>query len=139
MRIRTKAEAIAFRKQIEAAAINLNDKGASMAADFYTDMAYTGELVKAGARINHNGLLYKAAVDLWDTETNNPENAPTLWEKIQYHEGIRIIPEVITVTTAFAKDEPGYWEADGNVYISKVNNNVYTPTQYADNWELKKV
>ena len=135
MRIRTKAEAIAFRKQIEAAAINLDDKGASMAADFYTDMAYTGELVKAGARINHNGLLYKAAVDLWDTETNNPENAPTLWEKIQYHEGIRIIPEVITVTTAFAKDEIGYSEADGKTYKSLINANVYTPAAYPQGWE----
>lgn len=139
MKILTKADAIAFRKQIEAAALNLDDKGASMSADFYSDMSYSGNLIPAGKRINHNGKLYKAAVDLWDREDNNPDNAPTLWTIIRYHQGVRIIPEIITVTTAFAKDEPGYWEADGNIYISKVNNNVYTPTQYADNWELKKV
>ena len=167
MKIRTKEEAIAFRKQIEAAALNLDDKGASMSADFYNGMTYNGELIAAGTRINHNGelfkaavdlwdkeennpdnapnlweeiqyhngILYKAAVDLWGTEANNPENAPTLWEEIQYHEGIRIIPEVITVTTAFAKDELGYWKADGKTYKSLLDANVYTPVAYPQGWE----
>ena len=135
MKIRTKEEAVAFRKQIEAAAINLDDKGASMAADFYSDMLYNGELIETGTRINHNGVLYKAAVDLWDTEANNPDNAPTLWEKINYHNGIRIIPEVITVTTAFAKDELGYWELDNKVYKSLLDANVYTPAAYPQGWE----
>lgn len=135
MKVRTKEEAIAFRKQIEAAALNLDDKGASMSADFYSDLTYSGELIKAGTRINHNGILYKAAVDLWDTEANNPENAPNLWEEIAYHEGIRIIPEVITVTTAFAKDELGFWKADGKTYKSLIDANVYTPAAYPQGWE----
>jgi hypothetical protein len=135
MKVRTKAEAVAFRKQIEAAALNLDDKGASMSVDFYNGMTYNGELIAAGTRVNHNGVLYKAAVDLWGTEANNPDNAPNLWEEIQYHEGIRIIPEVITVTTAFAKDELGYWKADGKVYKSLLDANVYTPAAYPQGWE----
>lgn len=135
MKVRTKEEAISFRKQIEAAALNLDDKGASMSADFYSDLTYSGELIKAGTRINHSGILYKAAVDLWDTEANNPENAPNLWEEIQYHNGVRIIPEVITVTTAFAKDELGYWKADGKTYKSLLDANVYTPAAYPQGWE----
>lgn len=135
MKVRTKAEALAFRKQIEAAALNLDDKGASMSVDFYSDMAYNGELIKAGTRINHGGVLYKAAVDLWNTEDNNPENAPTLWEEVQYKDGVRIIPEVITVTTAFALGEIGYWKADGKTYKSLVEANVYTPIDYPQGWE----
>lgn len=135
MKILTKADAVAFRKEIEAAALNLDDKGASLSPDFYSDMTYRGELIKAGTRINHNGILYKAAVDLWDTEANNPDNAPTIWEEIQYHNGVRIIPEVITVTTAFAKDELGYWKADEKVYKSLLDANVYTPAAYPQGWE----
>lgn len=135
MKVRTKEEAVAFRKQIEAAALNLDDKGASMSADFYNGMTYNGELIAAGTRINHNGELFKAAVDLWDRKENEPENAPTFWEEIAYHEGIRIIPEVITVTTAFSKDELGYWKADGKVYKSLLDNNVYTPVAYPQGWE----
>lgn len=135
MKIRTIEDALAFRKQIEAACLNLDDKGASLSPDFYSDMQYTGELIKVGTRINHNGNLFKAAVDLWDTEENNPDNAPTLWEEIAYHNGIRIIPEVITVTTAFSKDELGYWKADGKIYKSLIDANVYTPIAYSAGWE----
>ena len=136
MKVRTKEEAFAFRKQIEAACLNLDDKGASMSVDFYEDMTYDGELIPAGMRINHRGVLYKAAVDLWDLEENDPDHAPVLWEKIMYHEGVRVIPEVITVTTAFALDELGYWEADGKIYRSLLNANVYTPAAYPAGWEV---
>ena len=126
-----------LRKSAMFGVLNLEDQEASEVVSLFDDMTYTGELIEAGTRINHNGILYKAAVDLWATEANNPDNAPTLWEKILYHNGIRIIPEVITVTTAFAEGEKGYWEKDGKIYISRVGNNVYTPEQYAANWELE--
>ena len=135
MKILTKADAIAFRKQIEAAAIHLDDKAASESPDFYEHMKYDGKAISAGTRINFEGVLYKAAVTLWDTEENNPHFAPSLWEKINYHNGVRVIPEVITVTTAFAKDELGFWEADGKTYKSLINANVYTPAAYPQGWE----
>ena len=37
MKILTKADAVAFRKEIEAAALNLDDKGASLSPDFYSE------------------------------------------------------------------------------------------------------
>lgn len=135
MKIRTKEEAIAFRRQIEKAAIHLDDKAASESPDFYEHMKYDGKAISAGTRINFESVLYKAAVTLWDTEENNPHFAPSLWEKINYHEGVRVIPEVITVTTAFAKDELGFWEADGKTYKSLINANVYTPAAYPQGWE----
>ena len=111
-----------------------DDKTASIAPEIYGNMQYDGALIKAGTRINWNGVLKKAAVDLWDTKENNPDNAPTLWDDLPYKDGYRIIPEVITVTTAFDKDELGWW---GDVlYRSKVNSNVYTPAVYPDNWEV---
>ena len=135
MKILTKADAIAFRRQIEKAAIHLDDKAASESPDFYEHMKYDGKAISAGTRINFEGVLYKAAVTLWDTEENNPHFAPSLWEKINYHNGVRVIPEVITVTTAFAKDELGFWEADGKTYKSLINANVYTPAAYPQGWE----
>ena len=92
-----------------------------------------GALVRVGTRINWNGTIKKAAVDLWDTDANNPDNAPTLWNDISYRDGYRIIPETITVTTAFSEGEYGWW---GNeLYRSKVNSNIYTPAVHPDNWE----
>lgn len=124
----------AYRKAIETAVPSLDDKVASTSAELFPKLKEDGTLVKAGTRINWNGTLKRAAADLWDTADNNPDNAPTLWEDIAYREGIRIIPETITVGTAFAKDELGWW---GDVlYKSLIDANVWTPDAYPTGWEI---
>lgn len=111
----------------------VDNKTASTAPELFPQLKQSGSLIKAGTRINHNGVLKRAAVDLWDTSENNPDNAPDLWEDIQYRLGYRIIPDTITVGLAFSKGECGWW---GDIlYRSKVNSNVYTPEQYPPNWE----
>lgn len=115
------------------AAQSLDDKDASEALELFGGMKHDGSLIKAGTRVNWGGTLKQAAVDLWDTAENNPDNAPTLWADIAYREGIRVIPETITAAQAFALDEPGWW--NGHVYRSMIAANVYTPDQYAAGWE----
>lgn len=110
-----------------------DDATASRAVEFHPKMQYSGALISNGTRINWNGKLKRAAVDLWDTEANNPDNAANLWEDIEYKDGFRIIPEVITATLAFTEGEYGWWK--DKLYRSKVNGNVYTPDIYPDNWE----
>jgi len=128
-----RAEAIYLRSVVEQAAASLDDKTASTAPDLFPRLKGDGGLIAAGTRVNWNGIVKKATVDLWDTPENTPDKAPTLWADLDYRDGYRIIPETITVTTAFQKDELGWW---GDVlYRSKVDANVYTPEQYPDNWE----
>ena len=111
----------------------VDDKTASTAPELFPRLKQDGSLAAAGPRINWNGTLKRAAVDLWDTPENNPDKATTLWEDIQYRLGYRVIPESITVGLAFSKGECGWW---GDIlYRSKVNSNVYTPEQYPPNWE----
>lgn len=127
------SEALRLRAIIEQASASLPDKEASEGASLFPRLKQDGSLVKAGTRINWNGVIKRAANDLWDTETNTPDNAPTLWEDIAYREGYRIIPETITAGTAFALDECGWW---GDVlHKSKIANNVWTPVTYPDGWE----
>ena len=108
------------------------DTQASLSVNVYPTLKQDGSLIKCGTRINHNGTIIRAAVDLYDTVTNSPENASTLWETLNYKDGYRIIPEVITVGTAFSKGELGWWNDE--LYKSLVDSNVYTPDQYAPNW-----
>lgn len=130
----TREEALKLRALLEQAAQSLPDKEASEAPTFFPRLKEDGSLVKAGARINWGGQVKRAAVDLWDSAENNPDNAPTLWENIQYKEGYRIIPETITAGAAFAKDECGWWGE--TLYRSTLAANVYTPEQYPDGWEM---
>lgn len=122
-----------LRKIIEQASESLTDAVASEAPELFGNLKYDGALIKAGTRINWNGVIKRAAVDLWDTEANNPSNAPTLWEDIAYKQGYRIIPETITAGTAFSKDEMGWW--GDTLYKSVLDNNVWTPVAHAAGWE----
>ena len=131
-----RAEAIYLRSIVEQAVISLDDKTASTAATLFPRLKADGTLVSAGTRINWNGTIKKAAVDLWDTAENNPDNAPSLWQNIEYKEGYRIIPDTITVTTAFTKGECGWW--NGVLYRSLLDSNVYTPAVYQAGWEEVK-
>lgn len=128
-----KQEAQTIRGFIETAADGLDDAAASQMALLFPGLKGDGSLVKSGTRINWNGVVKRAAVDLWDTETNNPDNAPTLWEDLAYIDGIRIIPDVITAGTAFSKGEQGWW--NGALYESQADNNVWTPDAYPAYWE----
>lgn len=128
-----RAEAIYLRSIVEQATTSLDDKTASTAATLFPRLKENGELIRSGVRINWNGTVKKAAVDLWDTVENNPDNAPTLWEDIAYRDGYRIIPQTITAGTAFALDECG-WLGD-TLYRSTISNNVWTPEQYPAGWE----
>lgn len=112
----------------------VDDKTASVAPELYGKMKHNGALIKAGTRINWGGTLKRAAVDLWDTEASNPDNAPVLWQDIAYKKGIRIIPNTITVTEAFAKGERGWW---GDVlHESLYADNVWTPDGWPDGWKV---
>ncbi len=125
-----------LRPIIEQAIAGVDDKLASEGVELSPALKQDGSLVKSGTRVNWHGVLKRAAVDLWDTAENNPDNAPALWEDILYKDGIRIIPEVITVGTAFAKGELGWWKDE--VYESLIDANVYTPEAYPAGWKKKE-
>lgn len=124
--------AMKLRPLIEQAAASLDDKDASAGPQLFPKLKHDGSLVKAGTRINWNGVIKRAAVDLWDTDINNPDSAPTLWEDISYREGIRVIPTTITAGTAFSKDELGWW--GDKMCKSLIDANVWTPDSYPAGW-----
>lgn len=136
MIVRTVEEARVWRAQLEKALPAVPDKDASGCVDLYPTLKQSGGLIKAGTRINWNGWLKQATVDLWDTEANDPDHAPNLWVKINYKDGVRVIPDVISVAEAFALDELGWW--NGVIYKSLIAANVYTPDAYPQRWKLQE-
>lgn len=131
-----RSDAIRYRRMIEQSAAGLSDKDVSSVPEMLPRMRYKGAAIEAGTRINWNGKVKSAAVTLWDREDNSPDNAPNLWHDINYRNGIRVILEHIPVTDPFKRGEEGI-DSDGVVWISLYDNNVYTPQQYAANWERK--
>jgi len=129
-----RSEALKLRSIVEQVAASLDDKTASEGASLFPRLKGDGSLVRAGTRINWNGTIKRAAVDLYDTAETTPDAADLLWEDIEYREGYRIIPDTITAGTAFALGECG-WRGD-SLYQSTIDNNVWTPEAYPDGWTL---
>lgn len=130
----TYKEAEEFISALLAIRNGATDAVASTAVSVFPQLNEDSSLISAGTRINWNGNIKRAAVDLWDTAENNPDNAPSLWEDIDYREGYRNIPETISATAAFANGERGWW--DGKLYESVLDNNVWTPAAHAAGWVL---
>lgn len=130
----TRDEAYKLRAIVEQASASLDDKTASEGVSLFPKLKQDGSLVKAGSRIRWNGVLKRANNDLWDTEQNNPDNAPTLWADIAYREGYRIAPDTFTSTNAAAMDEL-MWFGD-TLYRSKMDGNTFTPETAPNVWEV---
>lgn len=129
----TREKALRLRAMIEKGSASLDDRDASQAVELVRGVKYDGSLIEAFTRINWKGRVLKSAAALWDTEQNDPDHAPNLWTELPYIDGIRIIPEIISLAEAFSKDELGWWK--GVVYRSKKDTNVYNPDQVPGDWE----
>ena len=129
----TREHAMQLRAMLVKASASLSDKDISSAPELCDPMKYDGSLIAYKTRINWGGQVKMAAQDLWDTEANDPDHAPTLWTDIDYIDGIRKIKEGMTAGEALSKDEKGWWK--GVVYISTYDGNVYTPEAYPRGWE----
>lgn len=133
----TRDKVYKIRDIIQKASSFLDDKDASEYPGLTRTMKYDGLLIKVNTRINWKGALMRARNDLWDTEENNPDNAPDLWEQVLYRNGIRVIPENIPATDPFYKGDLGWWGDD--LYESIADGaNVYNPEQYPSNWSKRE-
>ena len=129
---------IDMRQRINSLAID-NQTAGRMIDCFPTmqEVCAEGALIPAKTRIRDDrdsSIIWRSTVDLWNTNANNPENAPTLWDRIAYHNGIRIIPDEIPATLAWELDELGW--RDGHVYKSGMDGNVYLPGTVGAPWEM---
>lgn len=130
----TKEEAVAFRKLVELGSTFIDDKTISTAPDVLPRMLYSGNLIESGTRIKWGDTIKRATVDLQDIEENNPDKASTFWEDVMYKKGLRMIPEIITTESQFAKGEQGYWK--DKIYESLIDGNIWNPEQYPDGWKI---
>ena len=120
--------------------LTIDNQTAGRMIDYFPTMKEVcaeGALIPAKTRIRDDkdaSVIWRSNVDLWNADENSPINAPTLWDKIAYHNGIRIIPDVIPATLAWMDGELGW--RDGHIYKSGMDGNVYLPGTQGAPWEL---
>lgn len=92
-----------------------------------------GKAYVKGILVKYEDKTYRCVNAHTSQSDWKPDVAPSLWVHLNYRDGIRVIPESISATAAFAKGERGWW--NDILYESLADANVYTPQEYAANWK----
>lgn len=115
-------EAVAEKDQIISTIIDyLPDEVAVEYSELFPEMKLDGSTIMVGSRIQFNGALYRASIDLLDNEQNTPQAAPNIWNAITV--AGEILPWVSG--TLYSKDTQV--SHNSKVWVSMVDNNSYEP------------
>lgn len=123
-----------LRPIIERAVESLDDETAAEATSLFP--AWSGDSVgyPAGARVRHDGVLYKVLTTHTSQPTWTPDAAPSLFAKVLIAD-----PNVIyeweqpDSTNAYKTGDKVMFE--GSVYESLIDNNVWSPAAYPAGWK----
>lgn len=131
MRPQDKARAI--RPIIEKAAVSLSDKDALQSVELFPAWA-VGVAYAVGERIKYGGKLYRV-VQAHTSQANwTPDITPALFTEVSVEE-IPVWRQPTGAQDAYMTgDKVHYPDAEGPVYVSTVDNNVWEPGVYG--WEI---
>lgn len=126
------SEAVALRHKIEHAAAQQNDADALQSIELFPKWA-AGIDATAGERRQYNAKLYRCVQSHHTQVEWAPDLTPALWTEVSVEEW----PEWIRPTSA----ETAYNIGDkvtfeGKRYISAIDGNVWSPTEYPQGWSL---
>ena len=126
-----------LRATIETLAENLDDEAAIDAVELFTNWAIGAEYEK-DERVRYNGVLYKVLQSHTSQADWTPDTAFSLFARV-----LIPVPEEIPVweqpdsTNPYMKgDKVHYPTAEDDIYESVVDNNVWSPVDYPDGWEI---
>lgn len=130
----TRTEALRWRRMIEAAAVHLPDEEAVDSAELFpawaSDAAY-----EAAVRVRYGGKLYRCEQAHTSQADWTPPETPALWTEVARPGEIPVWRQPTGAQDAYAKgDRVHYPDADGPVYESTIDANVYEPGVYG--WEV---
>ena len=124
----TRERALQLRAMIEKASVSLPDEDALEAIELFpawaVDTAYAADQL-------YRCVQAHTAQDGWE-----PPNVPALWTEVAKPGEIPVWRQPTGAQDAYNKgDRVHYPDADGPVYESTIDNNVWSPEAYPAGWE----
>ena len=131
----TIAKAKQLREKIEKAAQSLPDEDALEAKELFEHWA-SGVAYVTGIRVKYGEHLYSCLQDHVSQIEWNPVDAPALWAKVLIPDPgeIPVWEQPGSTNPYMMGDKVHFPTIDDPVYISIVDNNVWSPADYG--WEL---
>lgn len=130
----SRERAYALREMIEKAAISIDDTDALEAVELFPvwqkDTAYAVDV-----RVRYGDKLYRVVQAHTSQAGWTPDLTPALWTEVALPGEIPVWKQPTGAQDAYMTgDKVHYPDADGPVYVSTVDNNVWSPDVYG--WEL---
>lgn len=132
----TKAKAIQLRKLIENAAVSLPDEDALLGIELFPRWQ-SGRAYKVDERIRYEEKLYKVIQAHTSQDEWTPDIAVSLFVEVALPGEIPVWKQPTGAHDTYQLgDKVRYPDANGNIYISTVNNNSWAPDVYG--WQLEQ-
>ena len=129
----TDKKAYALRALIEKAAVSLDDEDALEAVELFPAWA-VGKAYATDDRIRYGEKLYRCVQAHTSQADWTPDAAPALWTEVAKPGEIPVWKQPTGAQDAYHKgDKVKYPDADGDVWVSIVDSNVWQPGVYG--WE----
>lgn len=130
----TRERALQLRAMIEKASVSLPDEDALEAIELFPAWEIA-RLCKVGERLRYSGKLYRCEQEHTSQADWTPDKTPALWTEVAKPGEIPVWRQPTGAQDAYNKgDRVHYPDADGPVYVSIVDANVWEPGVYG--WEL---
>lgn len=125
----TKAEAMAYRSKIEAAASTMADETALTAVELFPAWA-VGKAYAVGDRVQYNGALYKCVQAHTSQADWTPPAAPSLFAEVLPGQGGTGIGEWKQPDSTNPYQKGDKVTHNGKTWVSTVDDNVWEPGVY---------
>ena len=123
-----------LRELLHKASASLTDEDALEGIELFPLWA-AGVAYDLDVRVRFDGKLYKCVQTHTSQEDWTPDITPALWTEVAKPGEIPVWRQPTGEQDAYMKDDlVRYPDADGDVYISIVDNNVWEPGVYG--WEM---
>lgn len=125
-----------LRPLLVKASASLSDEdalnGMELFAVWAADTEYTVD-----QRVRHGDKLYRCVQGHTSQEGWEPDKTPALWTEVALPGEIPAWKQPTGAQDAYNKgDKVHYPDADGPVYVSTIDNNVWSPEAYPAGWEV---
>ena len=128
-------EAREYRRLLNTVIADLDDETAESVKVLYPNWAIGVDYV-VGDKRNYNGVLYKCLQNHTSQESWNPQDAHSLWAKVlNPGPDIPVWEQPSAENPYMTGDKVHYPTIDDPVYVSLIDNNVWSPEAYPAGWQ----
>lgn len=132
----TRQKALALRALLVKASASLSDEDALEAVELF-DAWQMDTFYDLGVRLRYGGKLYRVEQAHTSQADWLPDSTPALYTEVAKPGEIPVWRQPTGAQDAYmAGDKVHYPDADGPVYVSTIDNNVWSPDAYPQGWEV---